>query len=117
MARHLDWDAVRAQIAPLVEAGLSRAEMVQALGIPLGTLSFRLDRLGLTRPRQCSVWDRSTNHSSEKRTTSGRGSEYISSPGRVEKDSIRRRCCRCRKSFIADSRFLFRCAPCRRGDE
>lgn len=32
-------------------------------------------------------------------------------------DSIERRCCACREVFVATSRFLFRCEPCRRGTD
>lgn len=116
MPAPLDWNIERARIAPLLHLGMGRAEMAAELGITVQAMAWRLHRLGLTRVRHCTVRDGSENHNSENRATSGRGNEYLSSPGRVEKESIRRRCCRCRKSFIATSRFLFRCAPCRRGD-
>ncbi|GBQ52200.1 sigma-70 family RNA polymerase sigma factor [Komagataeibacter sucrofermentans] len=111
MAAKVDWDAARAELVPLLVEGLPYAEIAHRLGLTYSAVNFRVGFLGLTHLRQCGRKGRAPNHVASNLMTEALGTEY---EPKVKKERIKRSCCRCRKAFVAESRFLFRCEPCRR---
>ncbi|MBV1823352.1 helix-turn-helix domain-containing protein [Komagataeibacter oboediens] len=114
MPAPLDWDAVRTELEPLLAEGLMHAEIAGRLGLTLTTVKSRVHFLGLSRPRQCRHDGQKSNHAQLNRTADAQGGAYERKPGAARKERIDRRCCNCRRAFVATSRFLFRCESCRR---
>ncbi|WP_282758346.1 hypothetical protein [Komagataeibacter saccharivorans] len=114
MAARVDWDAARAELVPLLAAGHRYAKIAGMLGLTPSAVNFRVQFLGLTRPRQCNRDGQKSNHAQLNRTADAHGGMYMRKPGAARKEHIDRRCCNCRKAFVATSRFLFRCETCRR---
>lgn len=113
MAARVDWDVARAELEPLLARGLQHAEIAGRLGLTLSTVKFRVSWLGLSRPRQCRRDGQQLNHAQLNRTASMRGGTYERKPGADRNERVERHCCRCGKHFVAKTRFLRRCPPCR----
>ena len=111
MGAKVDWDAARAELVPLLVKGLPYAEIARRLELTYSAVNFRVGFLGLTHLRQCGRKGRVPNQVASNLITDALGTEY---EPKVKKARIKRSCCRCRAPFVAESRFLFRCAPCRR---
>ena len=113
MAARVDWDAARAELEPLLAQGLQHAEIAGRLGLTLSTVKFRVCWLGLSRPRQCKGSALLANHAQLNRTASMCGGMYERKPGADRNERVERHCCRCGTHFVAKTRFLRRCPPCR----
>ncbi|MBM9401584.1 hypothetical protein JUN65_08290 [Gluconacetobacter azotocaptans] len=93
-----DWTKLDPQVDALIRAGVPVSECAKRVGVDKNALHYRL-RVRANRPqapRRETREDR-RRQNAEQRRESG----------------VDRNCLRCQKAFVAPTRFIRRCPPCR----